>query len=52
MTFYTGKIEWCSYLTVKKIDKFIRFDRIQDSHERDIGLRTQHRATKIRHWTK
>jgi len=32
MTFGMGKLEWCGYPMVKKIEDVIRFDRI---HERD-----------------
>jgi len=30
MTFGMEKLEWCCYTTVKKIDMFIRFDRIHE----------------------
>jgi len=39
MPFATGKLEWCGYTRVKKIEyMFIRFDRM---HERDGHTPTQ-----------
>jgi len=43
LTFGVEKLEWCPYLTAKKMeDTFIRFDRI---HGRTNGRTDRHRVT-------